>query len=294
MSSTPRHPRPTRLVWASAIGAAAMLAHTHAQAQPSTPPSQSPREQPDPLLTGPSVADQTPAMSLVRIGYDGRLAELDAPAPIAALDLLGLSPEERASAESVLHERAVLIDQIVAANVRLLSGFEATMQSGTPAEKASLLTTGLAELEPALRWGRLDHRLEAVLSPPAAHRYRELLDGYFTARLDRPGPDGGGVLRLRLEIYGEQLRWEIQQSAQRLFGQADDQWLERLTVAVGLSDGQRAAIRTKAEAWFFETGARPTKAQERALIESIAAELTWWQRIRLARAAARGELEPRH
>jgi hypothetical protein len=249
----------------------------------------------DGVLGGPSVAGEPEEATLVERGFNGEVLPLDAPPAIAAIDLLELDEETEQALHALLSERARIMDGIVLSNIELLTEIETVMSVGRPVEKLSVIRRGLAALEPARAWGRLEDRLAEALPGPQRARYLALVEEYEEAAFAHAVASGDVEHRFehRMARYWADMTWEIERSAERVFDDEEgDAWLTRLSEKLDLTPEQEGEIRARAERFFIETGGRPTEAQELEFISEIRTVMTVEQRWRFTAMMLRGELEP--
>jgi hypothetical protein len=242
-------------------------------------------------LRGPGVPESTARVTLVQRGMSGELLPLDAPPAIAALEALALDGESHERVQRLLGERARLMEDLVFANLRLLSQIEGVMAAGSPGEKLVMIREGLAALEPVRAWGRLDHRVAEALPAPARARFRGLIREYERASFEQARSSGGSEHRWqhRMARYWADLGWEIERAAERVLKEDERDFVEGLIVPLGLSPEQEGRIRARLENFLFALGRRPTGADHFRLLEEIKAELTIEQRWKLLGIVVRGD-----
>jgi hypothetical protein len=257
-----------------------------------------PDDPPRDLLAGPDVGEPSLERTLVERGVDGQVRTLAAPPAILALELLELDEKTRESIDGLLTQRAALMDTLVLSNIELLGEVETVMAVGAPVEKLNLLREGLTALGPVRTWGRLDRRIAAVL--PASQRapYRGHLAEYERERYDSAKAAGeiDNRFAYKMTRYWEDLAWEIERAAERVFAEDEDgdKWLRTLTEKLGLSSDQEGEIRAMAERFYIEAKGRPTEQDEMRFVSQIRGVLTLEQKWKFTGMLLRGELDPKH
>lgn len=246
-------------------------------------------------LLGPNVADEQDERSLISRGFSGELLPLDAPPAIAALDLFEFDEATERALHELLAERSKLMDDIVLSNIELLGQIETVMAVGAPSEKLAIIQQGLAALRPARSWGRLRGRVAEVLPEPIRLGYEAVLHEYEEARYAQARRSGTEHrFEHRMARYWEDISWEIERAAERVFEDDEDgdKWLERLSARLGLTPMQEGEIRAMAERFYIDAKGRPTKEQEIAFIAKIRSVMTIEQRWKFTAMMLRGELDP--
>ncbi len=240
-------------------------------------------------LAGPRVRTSGEATTLVELGYAGKVRRLERAPEEAAIELLGLTPEERERVDGVLLARARVLDAIVLDNLTLL------MRLGTAGEAGQKLTAlGLGlelagKLEPVWRDGPLRDRLRGALAPERRAEFDRLVDGYWDAivaerRATKREPRFVILAGEQLALLGK----EIERSVQRQFGE-QDQGFERLIESLGLSAEQESRLRRQVETFFLQAGPRPTPGQMVGFLLRLMAWLDDGQRVKLAAYIAEEE-----
>lgn len=247
-------------------------------------------------LGGPSISAGEEAGSLIALGFKGEVLPLDAPPPIAALDLLDLDEMTEADLYGLLSERATIMDGVVLGNIELLSQIETVMTVGRASEKLGIVQQGLAALAPAREWGTLRERISAALPERARARFSRLVDQYERTRFGML-KDSGEIehaFEYRMMRYWEDMAWEVERAAERVLQDEGDgdEWIALLTKKLGLSPDQEGKIRAMGERFYIESKGRPSEADEIRLVNKIRTVLTVEQRWRFTAMLLKGELEP--
>ncbi len=149
-------------------------------AQATPPATDAPRD----ILRGPTVNDTPPRPTLVRHAFDGALIRIEARPEEAALDLLGLAPEEREAARAVLTDRAAQVDQLVLDNVLLLVNLANAVQARDNAAIAREAREARRAFAPLNEGDPLIDRVASTLTPAHASAYREIVNEYTNALSD--------------------------------------------------------------------------------------------------------------
>ncbi len=258
--------------------------------------AQDDREPAPGFLAGPDVGEKSTEPSLVARSLDGDVQPLQAPPAIAALELLELDEATAEKIDALLADRGAVMDTLVLANIELLGQVETIMAVGTPVEKLNMLREGLTALEPVRAWGRLDRRITAALPRSQRAEYREHIDDYEKSRYRTALASGDldNKLGYRMMRYWEDLGWEIERAAERVFDDDEDgsAWLQRLSTKLDLSPDQQGEIQAMAERFYIETKGRPSEQDEMRFIARIRGVMTIQQRWKFTGMMLRGELEP--
>lgn len=294
-----RHPL-TRFALVCTMGLAGITGLATAQSQAERDGQRENEPDPaDPLpgfLAGPDVGEKTAAPTIVNRTLGGAVQKLPAPPSLAVLDILTLDEATQKKIDALLADRASVIDTLVLANIEMLSQIETVMAVGEPVEKLNMLRSGLRALEPVRTWGRLDRRIAAELPRDLRNEYRRHLDEYERARYRAARETGELDNRLGYKMmrYWEDIAWEIERAAERVFDDSDDgsQWLARLTEKLGLTPDQEGEIRQMADRFYLDTKGRPTKEDEMRFVAKIRTVMTIEQRWKFTGMMLRGELDP--
>lgn len=248
------------------------------------------------FLAGPDVGEKNTEPTLVARSLDGEVQQLPAPPAIAVLDLLDLDDDTITKIDELLADRAALMDTLVLANIELLGQVETVMAVGEPVEKLNMLREGLKALEPVRKWGRLDRRIAAELPRPLRAEFRRHLDEYERARYRaaRESGDLDNKIGYRMMRYWEDIAWEIERAAERVFDEEEDgsAWLRTLSEKLELTPDQQGEIQQMAERFYIETKGRPSEADEMRFIAKIRTVMSIEQRWKFTGMMLRGELEP--
>jgi hypothetical protein len=94
--------------------------------------------------------------------------------------------------------------------------------------------------------------------------------------------------------HWEDLGWEIERAAERVFDDADDgdEWIQKLSEHLDLTPDQVGEIRAMGERFYIDAKGRPSKAEEMAFIAKIRTVMTIEQKWKFTGMMLRGELEP--
>jgi hypothetical protein len=255
-----------------------------------------PSDPPPGFLAGPDVGEKTTEPTLVARTLDGEVQKLPAPPAIAVLELLEIDEKTREKIDELLAERAALLDTLVLSNIELLTQVETVMAVGEPVEKLNMLREGLTALEPVRKWGRLDRRISAVLPRDLRAQFREHIDEYERERYRTARETGEFDNRFGYKMmrYWEDIAWEIERAAERVFDDDDDgsAWLRTLSAKLELTPDQQGEIQAMAERFYIDTKGRPSKQDEFRFIAKIRTVMTIEQRWKFTGMLLRGELEP--
>lgn len=248
------------------------------------------------LLAGPEVGEPAKTETLVTQAIDGGVQKLTSPPAIAALELLDLTDETRERVDDLLAERAALMDTLVLSNIELLSQVETVMAVGTPSEKFNIMREGLQALGPVRAWGKLATRLAEALPREQRSVYRLQIREYDRSRyeLALAGGEVDNKLGYRMTRHWEDLGWEIERAAERVFDDTEDgdAWIQRLTERLGLTPDQVGEIRALGERFYIESRGRPSKSEEMAFVAKLRTVMTIEQKWKFTGMMLRGELDP--
>lgn len=278
-----------RTLWFGAIAAFAAAALGVA------PPEPAPAAEPAPaVLAGPSVEESEAPTTLVRLGYDGALERLDVPAEEAALELLDLSDEVRASTERILAERAAILDRIVVDNIDQLVEIFTAVQSGDRGAALREYLQFSRELEPLRARGTLAEELASAMPADAAATFTALVEEYREAALEelqRQAREQGRRLARRQAAMQEGIRavgLEIRRSYERTIGGGQER-LGELYATVNATPEQQARISDLAVTFFDRTKGKASRTEKVGLFLAILQELTPEQRSILIESRRGGE-----
>ncbi|HVU64332.1 MAG TPA: hypothetical protein VHC70_10170, partial [Phycisphaerales bacterium] len=147
----------------------------------------------DDALRGPSVKETPRAATLVNRDMTGALERLDTRPEQAALDLLGLSAEERKGAEKVLTDRFEAVTKLLQDQYELFLKLQGARQSGAkPSEIRPLMREFYPHAQPLLD-NPLEDLVEKTLPEGKRAEFRRIVDEYkrVSAR-EEPGGRGAG------------------------------------------------------------------------------------------------------
>lgn len=242
-----------------------------------------------PVLEGPKV-DSVPAReSLVHRDMSGMMQPLDVRPEQAALDLLGLSPEQREPVDAFLEERGKATARLVSDNYELVLRLANAFQSGT--EQAELAPL-LREFYPVARdllEPPLQSRIAEQLPDAFRARFNALVDEYkleaardFARRTGAPAPDGNSLSPMQqrrtegyllLKEVGASIRGTVSDLQSRA-----DEFLKRIQATPEQESTIRAAFQNSRNLL------RPTPEERRAMMRQIWPILTPEQRQILLRS----------
>jgi hypothetical protein len=150
------------------------------------------------LLAGPSVVETTPTPTLVKRDMSGNLEILDRRPEIAAVDLLGLTPQERAPIDEMLTQRAAAVSSLLRDHYPLFLKLQGARQGRAgPMEMAPLIQE-FRPLASDLLEPPLADRITPMLPDAKRPVFRNLIDEYLAAWSDnmaRERSDGMGPAR---------------------------------------------------------------------------------------------------
>jgi hypothetical protein len=247
-----------------------------------------------PVLQGPKVVERERPATLVQREMGGALVRLEVRPEEAAIDLLGLTPEQKAATAKVLQERSAQVSRALADHYDLFLKIAAARQGGAPRGELAPLARQFRDETPALFEPPLAERVQGALPEEKRERFRALVDEYKKAVLEDEAPKrddtepvGERRATARLEIsltlreLGRALRASVQERRERTDDliktlDATQEQEEKIRAIIREVGGQQGVIR--------ELG--PEKRRE--MMERILAELSPEQR-----RAALERLRPR-
>ncbi|MDX9911584.1 MAG: hypothetical protein RBS39_07130 [Phycisphaerales bacterium] len=238
------------------------------------------------LLAGPGDDASRGSQSIVRYGLDGRIAPLDSSPEEAALKLLDLSSSERAKIDTILTERAAILDGVVQKNIGLLLQVRAARDTGDEAGMREALDKLLPQLQPLQARGRSREEIAAALPPEQAKKFNALLMDYWTSVLRQAredATDSGMAFDQRAfmrDVLRDAVGREIRASYDRIVGQRIAEF-DALLRELALPPAKEDRIRTIATDFAVKTELNPTDADRAELVRMIFAELNAEERQRL-------------
>ncbi|MBL8764647.1 MAG: hypothetical protein JNM07_10305 [Phycisphaerae bacterium] len=274
------------------VAAAVIVGSGIGRAQPSpTPPTESsapaqPQVAPPaeaPVLSGPKVATKTRPASLVERDAAGKIVRLDVPPPVAALDLLDLTKEQRAAADEVVSRRAAILDTVVRNNLETLVKLNSGARAANPEERLALLEKLGAEAEPLKRRGGLQDELMTAIGPEHGVAFRALIQEYGRAvfqesvaeqRAAGGKADGKKILAKEVE---RAIGQEVRRSYDRVFGAAARDF-DALLKELAVTPEQEGKIRKVVGDEFTRSYGKLTPAQRTETFWKVFRELDETQR----------------
>lgn len=243
-----------------------------------------PSPRPD-ALAGPFVETTPHERSLVRRDFSGRLVRLDGLPVNAALDLMDLTPEEKAAAMRPLTERAVAIEKILRENTRLVLEAQGAFKPGDDGrgQRAVVKLYNLAR--PVFAAGSPLDLTAAELPGEKARELRRLVGEYTRAAVaDRMAGnvDGkkqdrfGAFVAERVAVFGK----EVELAAKRTFEGGEKDFRE-LSRKLGLTPEQESKIQAMFVGMMTRDYAKPSKGEQLRVMLSAYKLLTDEQRARL-------------
>jgi len=144
-------------------------------------------------LRGPKVSQPAAPKSLVKRDMSGKFEPLDTRPEQAALDLLGLKPEERTAADKVITERYQKVTKLLHDNWDLFLKIQTSRQGGAKPEELRPLIKEFRPIAAPLLSPTLEDQVAAALPEAKRSQFKSLVDEYKTALLaeDRGGMGAG-------------------------------------------------------------------------------------------------------
>ncbi|MBL8990814.1 MAG: hypothetical protein JNJ48_04450 [Phycisphaerae bacterium] len=262
-------------------------------------PEPKPAAKPDPM-SGPKVepgagdAAKAPT-TLVKRDFDGKLERLDRRPEAAALDLLGLTAEERSGADKLLAERAAKVSVLLADHYALFLSLQGARQGGAGAEELRPKMREFREAAGGLIDPPLAQQVAATLPEGKRAEFSRLVGEYIRAMSeeeaasrrggepamegDRPAgrrPERAGAAPMRME-----LNLLLRETARTLNAMVTErrERMDEVLKAVEATDEQAEKIRRLARENAAEGGGmKQTEAQRAELARKILEVLTPEQR----------------
>jgi len=233
-----------------------------------TQPDPQPAPPQDPaVLAGPRVRTGDARATLIEREFGGKLKRIDTDPVQAVLGLLTLSPEEAAATQTILVERAAIMDKVVTDNLREVVRMAQAFQSQDAAEGLRLAADLFEKAAPLRARGTLEDELAATLTESNGTELRRLTreyrDAAITESAKEPGPGGkargriGAVAYERLAGLGN----EVRLSFERTIG-AGGKELEALLTSLGVSPEQESKLQAIIQDTYIATYGKPTRAQQ--------------------------------
>ncbi len=146
------------------------------------------------LLAGPKVTGSAPSAgdakegmrrdTLIERDFEGHVKRVETHPAIAALELIGLSDEEKAATSRIIAERDAVLDRAVQAHLKDLVQASNAGQSGDEAGALAYLRPIIDDTSELRERGRLLDELAGAVSKEHAQRLRQLHDEYWRAIVD--------------------------------------------------------------------------------------------------------------
>lgn len=212
------------------------------------------------LLAGPKVTGSAPGAgdakegmrrdTLIERDFEGRIRRVETHPAIAALELIGLSDEEKAATSRIIAERDAVLDRAVQAHLKDLVQASNAGQSGDEAGALAYLRPIIDDTSELRERGRLLDELAGAVSKEHAQRLRQLHDEYWRAIVDErmtlgnPRKPDKKLSRFEAGAFETvaQLGQELRRSYERTVGlQARD--FEALIAKLNLTPEQESKVR---------------------------------------------------
>jgi hypothetical protein len=240
--------------------------------------------EPEPLLKGPKVEPPPRAVTMVAMDFDGKLRRPEGWAEVAALELMGLAPEEREPADAVVLERRRILDEFVAGNIDLLTKFGNAQGATSKREILPLLVEAMTKLRPLREKGPLRDAVRSSLPEARRAEYDRLLGEYDRAVIAeaKRSPEKKGAIGARIEENVRALTKEIELAYARV-QRSGELHYRYFTLGMTLTPEQESKIRDVCRDFMATAGEEATKAQYADLYFKILRHLTPEQQTQLAK-----------
>ncbi len=243
-------------------------------------------------LRGPSV-EPVERRSLVPTGMGGMTyaaGSLDQRPEIAAIDLLELDEQARASVDALLLEHTRATDAVFMDHLLQIQGWVESLQSGTIRERLGAAQEIRTAFEPVSALGPIADRVKAALPSEQGERYDALIAEYEHARESeaRRKAEAAGVkfepIGYKITRHFEKLGQDIAASYERTLVSAGEDF-EAFLSSAQLSHQGEAKVRQATMELIERTGFKPTPEQRLQAFMQIMGELEPDDRGKLLRAS---------
>ncbi|MBX3380636.1 MAG: hypothetical protein KF805_11130 [Phycisphaeraceae bacterium] len=242
-----------------------------------------PRAESTPLLSGPTVHEAEAAPSLVRFGADGRLLALDDREEILAIDLLGLSEEEREPLDRLIRLRLADLMSGGLKRIPLILELQEATASGEAAKIDDVLMR-YARNRPI--WGNKVALVEVVanaLPERVRGEYRRLVNEYQDAWVAMKARETmKGREELLADLEREKQIADIRRPTEARLEEARSRF-EAISKRLDLTTEQEGKLRTPLQEYATNTNYRPTGRDGLKLLSDMFGVLTWEQRAEMAK-----------
>lgn len=265
------------------------------------------------LLAGPRVEVADRRVSLVKIGPDGMLAELEDREEIVAIDLLRLTPAERDPIDRLVRLRVAEVMSGGLGKIPILLELQEAIASGVD-ERVYEVLARFGTTRPT--WANptaLEVIIEGALPEHARGAYRAIVDEYRAAWLQQqrgtergrglPGPepmpdsmmtrvnaDSDAVLLAKLE-RAKKLA-DIRRPTDASLAQARERF-EKIGRRLELTPEQEGRIQTLIQEYATGTNFKPKPRDGLKLLGDLFGVLTWKQRAEMVRYLREENPKPR-
>jgi hypothetical protein len=250
-----------------------------------------PAQQPAPSespLQGPRVAEPDAKPTLVERDFAGKLKRLEVSPEEAALALLKLDSGAASKTQSILNERAAILDKIVLDNLDLVVQIHNSRAGGDKRAQLKLLAELMTALKPLTDRGTLSEEIVAALSLDQSVTFKALVREYnqaASAETQAESRAAGERLTVRQISARENLivlGTDIKRSYERQISSKTAEF-EQIMAQLDLVPEQESKIRGMVLDYAQSVKGKPTQEQRRALIFRIMAVLDSDQQRTLVR-----------
>lgn len=140
-------------------------------------------------LAGPSV-DASSKPTLVKRDFEGTLERIEMRPEAAAVELLTLTPDQRAPVDEVLQRRSADVQRVTTEHYELFLKLQGARQGGDRREMMTLMRDFRVVAEPLLK-PSLFTQIHDVLPEDQRAEFARLVDEYIAALAAEPDPTGG-------------------------------------------------------------------------------------------------------
>jgi hypothetical protein len=144
------------------------------------------------VLRGPTVRQREKPSTLVKRDMNGQLERLEMRPEQAALDLLGLTVEQRKDADAVLAKRYVSVTALLRENWELFQKLLTARQAGAKAEEIRPLIRQFRPIAAPLLNPGLEEQVAGALPEEKRAEFKRIVDEYKAVIAAEPPPGAGG------------------------------------------------------------------------------------------------------
>lgn len=239
-------------------------------------------------LAGPRIGERgraDPTRTLVHRDFDGKLKRLEVHPVAAAVDLVALSADEKATVEKVLLDRSLAIEKIIRENVKVVVEAQGAFQPGDDGRGQAAIVKLYQLGQPVFSKGKVVDLVAAVLPAEKARELRRVVGQYMDAAVaDRMAGNVDGKKSDRFGAFvGENMTLfgkEVETAAKRTFEGGEKDFRE-LSKKLDLTAEQESKIQAMFVTMMTKDYGQAGKGEQMRVLLSAYSLLTDEQRGRL-------------